>query len=101
MKPDTASTSATAGATPTAFGTQACTSLDIVNDSSVTIEYLRTGETVYIPIQAGSARVVEGITNANQIRIRRKDLVATAVAGLSIRQQLRPVRQMCDSFVKP
>lgn len=79
VKPVSATTSASAGATPTAFGNQACTSLDIVNDSTVTIEYLRAGESIYIPIQAGGARLVQGITNANQISIRRKDQSTTSI----------------------
>lgn len=74
-----AATSATAGATATAFGSQACTGLDIVNNSTVDIEYQRGGAGLFMTISAGTSRMVTGITNANQISIRRVDQVATAV----------------------
>lgn len=74
-----AATSATAGATATAFGSQACTGLDIVNNSTVDIEYQRGGAGLFMTISAGTSRMVTGITNASQISIRRVDQAATAV----------------------
>ncbi|ANJ65283.1 hypothetical protein REXELLA_55 [Erwinia phage vB_EamP_Rexella] len=72
-------TSASAGATATVFGAQACTGLDIVNSSNVDIEYQRGGAGQFMTISAGTSRLVTGITNANQIGVRRVDQVATAV----------------------
>lgn len=73
------STSASVGATPVLFTTQACTSLDLVNNTGVDIEYQRGGAGSYMTVPNGMSRLVQGITNASQIGIRRKDSVATAV----------------------
>lgn len=73
-------TSASAGATPTVFSSFACTALDIVNDTGTDIEYLRSGDTgIYMPILAGTSRLITGITNANLIGVRRVDQLTTAV----------------------
>lgn len=72
-------TSAASGATPVFFGSYACTQLDIVNDTGVDIEYYRNATGTYMPILAGTSRMIVGITNASQIGVRRVDQVATAV----------------------
>jgi|GEM_PF-3252944 hypothetical protein len=72
-------TTAAVGANWTAFAAQACTSLDLVNNSGTTIEYRRGAAGVGMPIPTGSARMIIGITNANQIQVRRTDLSATQV----------------------
>jgi hypothetical protein len=61
------------GATFTAFGSLACTALDIVNQTGVTIEYRRGGTGTAFPIPSGSSRLVIGIANANEISVRRVD----------------------------
>jgi len=62
------------------FGSQACTSLDLVNNTGTTLEYRRgAGGTVYIPIPPGTSRLIQGITNANQIYVRRVDQSNTVV----------------------
>lgn len=61
------------------FGTSACTALDIVNDTGVDIEYRRNAAGLAFPVLAGTSRLVTGITNANQIGVRRVDQVLTAV----------------------
>lgn len=61
------------------FANQACTSLDVVNNSAVDIEYQRGGAGNTMRIKAGAFRTVRGITNANQIGVRRVDLTASAV----------------------
>lgn len=69
-----------ASGTPyTAFASQACTALDIVNNTGVTIEYRRgaTGSAMQIP--TGAARMIIGITNASQIDVRRTDVSNTTV----------------------
>ena len=71
-------TSAT-GANYTAFGNQACDCLDIINTSSVAIEYRRGGAGSTMTILSGSSRLVVGITNANQIEVRRVDQSNTQV----------------------
>ncbi|WP_398493356.1 hypothetical protein [Variovorax sp.] len=62
------------------FGAQACTSLDLINNTGTTLEYKRgsTG-TVFIPVPPGTSRLIQGITNANQIYVRRLDQSNTVV----------------------
>ena len=72
-------TSASAGATPVFFATFACTALDIVNDTGVDIEYYRNATGLYLPILAGTSRLITGITNTSQVGVRRVDQVATTV----------------------
>lgn len=73
------------GATPasgTGWGvlsSQACTSLDLINATSVDVEYRRNGAGVGIPVPAFSSRLIQGITNANQIGVRRVDQGVTPV----------------------
>lgn len=79
-------TSGSNGATYVAFAAQACTALEVVNTGStaVDIEYQRGGATtVGIVIPAGYSRLIDGITNANQIAIRRRDQTATAVTVMA------------------
>lgn len=71
-------TSAT-GTTYTAFGSQACTGLDVVNNTGTTIEYRRGGAGTAMQIPTGTARIVIGITNANQVDVRRTDTSNTQV----------------------
>lgn len=71
---------ATAGAAAATFASQACSSLDLVNTSTVDIEYQRGGTGTFMPVLAGTSRLIQGITNANQIGVRRRDLNATTVA---------------------
>lgn len=72
-------TSAT-GASFVTFSSQTCDALDLVNASTATIEYRRNGAGAAMPIPAGSSRLILGITNANQIGIRRLDTSNTQVS---------------------
>lgn len=72
-------TTAATGANFTAFAAQACVALDIVNNTGVTIEYRRGGAGTAMQIPSGAARMVIGITNANQIDVRRTDASNTPV----------------------
>jgi hypothetical protein len=72
-------TTAATGANYTAFSSQACNSLDIVNTSSVAIEYRRGGAGNAMTILSGSSRLVVGITDANQIGVRRVDQSNTQI----------------------
>jgi hypothetical protein len=72
-------TTAATGANYTAFSSQTCQSLDIVNSSSVAIEYRRGATGNSMTILSGSSRLVVGITNANQIDVRRVDQSNTQI----------------------
>jgi hypothetical protein len=72
-------TTAATGTNWTAFSSQTCQSLDIVNTSSVAIEYRRGGAGSAMTILSGSSRLVVGITNANQIEVRRVDTSNTQI----------------------
>lgn len=64
-----------------AFASNDCRALDIVNTTGTTIEYRRNGAGTAMPIPDGSSRLVIGITNANQVSVRRKDLAVTQVTA--------------------
>ncbi len=70
---------AATGANYTAFSSQTCQSLDIVNTSSVAIEYRRGATGNAMTILSGSSRLVVGITNANEIDVRRVDQSNTQI----------------------
>jgi len=72
-------TTAATGANWTAFSSQACNALDIVNTASVAVEYRRGGAGDAMTILSGSARLVVGIANANEIQVRRVDQSNTQV----------------------
>ena len=72
-------TTAATGTNYTAFSSQTCQSLDIVNSSSVAIEYRRGATGNAMTILSGSSRLVVGITNANQIDVRRVDTSNTQI----------------------
>lgn len=75
----TATTSVVTGTTYVAFPNTPCAFLDIVNHTGFDIEYRRNGAGEFITIPTGSARYIEGITNANQISVRRKDSLTSAI----------------------
>lgn len=68
----TAQTQAT-GTNWTTFGSQACSALDLVNNTGTTIEYRRGGTGSGMTIPSGGSRLIVGITNADQISVRRVD----------------------------
>jgi hypothetical protein len=72
-------TTAATGTNWTAFASTTCQSLDIVNTSSVAIEYRRGATGNSMTILSGSSRLVVGITNANQIDVRRVDTSNTQI----------------------
>jgi uncharacterized coiled-coil protein SlyX len=67
------------GTTYEAFASQACKQLTISNQSGVAIEFQQGGSGVAFPIPNGIMLTIFGITNANQIAIRRTDTSATPV----------------------
>lgn len=71
--------SASAAATFALFPSTACTALSVVNNSGTSIEVQRGGAGSTIPLLSGQSYLFVGITNANQLGIRRVDLSATAV----------------------
>ena len=70
---------AASGANWTAFGAQACTALDIVNQTGADIEYRRGGAGNSIKVPTGTSRMVIGITDASSISVRRVDQTNTQV----------------------
>lgn len=68
-----------AGATFNPFSALPCTSLDVYNGTTVEIEYQRGGAGESMSIPPGASRNVQGITNANQVGIRRVDQTGTVV----------------------
>jgi len=57
----------------TAFPSQPCSSLDLVNLSGVDVEYRRGGGGEAMPVPAGMSRLVQGIDDAADIEVRRTD----------------------------
>jgi hypothetical protein len=74
----TAQTNAT-GTNWTAFAAQACAQLTIINDSGTKIEVRQGGAGVALPVRDGATYTLFGLTNANQIDLRRSDTSNTQV----------------------
>lgn len=70
---------AAAGATYVTFAAQACSSLDIVNNTGVDIEVRRGGAGSTLVVRDGYSRLMQGVTNANGIQVRRLDQSNTVV----------------------
>lgn len=72
---------AATGTSYTAFGSQACEQLDIVNTapSAVDLEVRRgaTGNTIIVP--GGSSRMFVGLSNASDLQVRRQDTSNTQI----------------------
>lgn len=62
-----------------AFGDIPCTQLTFINDTLVDIEFRQDAAGVALPVFDGSVFTIYGITNANQITVRRKDQSNTQV----------------------
>lgn len=56
-----------------AFPAQVCAQLTVVNDSDVTFEVRQGGTGVACPVLAQSSFTFFGVSNANQLSVRRKD----------------------------
>lgn len=67
------------GTTFTAFASQACKQLTIANDTGVNLEVQQGSETVYLPVFANTCYTFFGLTNANQLKVRRVDTSNTTV----------------------
>lgn len=76
-------TTAAIGTNYTAFASQACLQATIVNDSGVTIEVQQGGAGVAIPVWDQTTFTFFGITNMNQLGVRRKDTSNVQVAVLA------------------
>lgn len=63
----------------TAFPSKACSQLTIINDSGQKLEAQQGGSGEVIPIFDQNTFTFFGISNANQIAVRRKDTTATPV----------------------
>ena len=74
----TAQTNAT-GTSWTAFAGQKCLALDLVNNTGTAIEYRRNGAGASMVLADKSARLIVGVSNANQIQVRRVDTSNTQV----------------------
>jgi hypothetical protein len=73
-------TTAVSGTGYTAFGAQACKQLTICNGSGVDIGVTVGGAGVEVPVFTGTYMTFFGITNANQLSIRRVDTATVQVA---------------------
>lgn len=71
--------SASTGTNWTAFGSQALKQLNVSNQTGVTIEVLQDGAGVGLQIPTGAFYTFFGITNANQLSVRRVDTSNTQV----------------------
>ena len=72
-------TTAATGTNWTAFGSSVCDALDLTNSTSVAIEYRRGGAGNAMQVLSGASRLIVGISNANQIEVRRVDTSNTQV----------------------
>jgi hypothetical protein len=72
-------TTAATGTNWTAFGSSACDALDLTNSTSGAIEYRRGGAGNGMQVLSGASRLIVGISNANQIEVRRVDTSNTQV----------------------
>ena len=72
-------TTAATGTNWTAFGSQTCDALDLTNSTSVAVEYRRGGAGNAMRVLSGASRLIVGISNANQIEVRRVDTSNTQV----------------------
>lgn len=73
-----AQTAAT-GTNYTAFASQECYGLVLVNNSGTTVEVRYNGAGVAIPVFTSNYYLFVGITNANQLSVRRVDTSNTQV----------------------
>lgn len=69
----------TAGASFTAYEDYACTTLVVFNSSDVSIDIQRGGTGGFVTLPALQSHSFGGLTNSNQIAVRRTDLSASAV----------------------
>jgi ABC-type phosphate transport system substrate-binding protein len=67
------------GSTYVAFSSQACKQLTISNDSGVSLEVQQGGSGVGFVVQDGTYYAFYGISNADQLSVRRKDVSGTQV----------------------
>ncbi|NML24338.1 hypothetical protein [Zoogloea dura] len=74
-----AAQTAVSGTTYTAFASQACKQLTILNGTGVDIGVTVGGAGVEVPVLAGTYYTFFGITNANQLSVRRVDTSTTQV----------------------
>ena len=73
-------TTAVSGTGYTAFGAQACKQLTILNGTGVDIGVAVGGAGVEVPVLAGTYYTFFGLTNANQLQVRRVDTGVVQVA---------------------
>lgn len=68
------------GSAYTAFANQVCSQLTISNDSAVTnIDVIQGGSGAAFEVLSGTYYTFFGLTNANQLSVRRNDLSNTAI----------------------
>jgi hypothetical protein len=72
-------TTAATGANWTAFASQACKQLTVSNRTGTDLEFRQGGAGVAFPVFAGSYYTFFGLTNANQLDVRRVDTSNTQV----------------------
>lgn len=74
-------TTAAGGTTFTAFASQACKQLTIINNTGTLLEAQQGGSGVAVPLFTGQAFTFFGLTNASQIGLRRVDQSTVTVTA--------------------
>lgn len=70
---------ANGGANPVTFPSQSCSQLTIANNTGAVIEFQQDANGPYFPLFTGTYYTIFGITNSNQISVRRVDQAVTGV----------------------
>lgn len=78
---NTSAQTAATGTNYTLFASQACKQLTIVNNTGTALEFRQDAAGVAVPVFDQSSFTIFGITNANQIGIRRVDTSNTQVTA--------------------
>lgn len=74
-----AQTPSAGGSNFTSFGSNTCSWMEIINNTGTVIEYRRGGAGTAFPVIDKTTRLIIGITNSNEIGIRRTDGGTTQV----------------------
>lgn len=74
---------ADSGTAYTAFGSQACRQLTIANNTGVTIDVQQGGSGVAVPVFNSTYYTFFGLTNANQLGVKRDDSGKTVVTVIA------------------
>ncbi|MGH2340633.1 hypothetical protein ACRC7T_04025 [Segnochrobactraceae bacterium EtOH-i3] len=77
-------TTAAGGTTFVAFASQACKQLTVINNTGTVLEVQRGGSGIAVPVFPATYFTFFGLTNANQLGVRRVDQAATSVTAQAV-----------------